>query len=166
VPALNPRFGAAALIALAAVTGLSGCSDKSSHAATTPTSAPPSVTVMMDRLTHSISSGVNCSSHTPETTTTPTESGDLTTRIDAHDDSASVQLALSDETPPSVDSFGLTLKSGSTQYEVPYQPTQNATQVQATKNGKSYTVTGSADALTPGQSGTRKVTFGIHVTCP
>jgi hypothetical protein len=148
------------------VAGLSGCSDKHTQVAATSGPPTPSVTVMMDRLTHSITTGVTCTSSSPETTTTPTESGDLTTHINAHDDSASVQLALSDETPPSVDSFGLSLKVGSTQYQVPYQPTLNATQVQATKKGKSYTVTGSAEAVTPGQSAKRQVTFGIHVTCP
>jgi hypothetical protein len=151
--------------AIALVAGLSGCSGKTSQPAAAATS-PASVTVMMDRHTHSITTGITCTSSTPETTTSPTESGDLTTHIVAKDDSASVQLALSDETPPTVDSFGVSLKIGSTLYQIPYQPTVSATQAQATKNGKSYTVTGSGEAVTPGESSTRQVTFGIHVTCP
>lgn len=37
---------------------------------------------------------------------------------------------------------------------------------QATKDGKGYTITGTGQATTPGQSGVRDVRFGIHVTCP
>lgn len=160
------KFSTVGVVALLTVAGVSACSGKSTQAAATPSAAVASATVMMDRLSHSITSGVTCASSAAQATTTPTESGDLTTHIDAHDDSASVQLALSDETPPSVDAFGVSLKVGSTVYQMPYQTTQSATQVRATKDGKSYTVTGSGDAVTPGQSGTRQVTFGIHVTCP
>jgi hypothetical protein len=135
-------------------------------AAPSPSPASSSTTVMLDQHTHAITTGVNCTSSAAQTTATPTESGDLTTRINAHDDAASVSLALSDETPPSVDGFAISLKVGTTEYQLPYQATQSATQVQATKQGKSYTVTGSGQAVTPGQSGTRQVTFGIHVTCP
>jgi len=93
------------------------------------------------------------------------EFGDLTTRIGARDDSASFSLALSDETPPSVDGFAISLKVGTGQYQMPYQPPQSATQVQATKKDSSYTVTGSGQATVPGQTGMRQVAFGIHVTC-
>lgn len=160
------KFGTAGLVALVSVAGLPGCSGKSSQAAAPSGPVAAGVTVMMDRLSHSITKGVTCTNSAPQTTTTPTESGDLTTHIEAHDDSASVQLALSDEIPPSVDAFGLSLKSGPTVYQLPYQATQSATQVRATKDGKSYTVTGSGEAVTPGRSGTRQVTFGIHVNCP
>jgi hypothetical protein len=121
---------------------------------------------MLDGNKHTMITGVDCNSSAAQPSATPAESGDLTTRISAHDDSASVSLAISDESPPSVDGFGLSLKVGTGQYQVPYQAVQSATQVQATKDGKSYTVTGTAQATTPGQSGTRQVTFGIHVTCP
>jgi hypothetical protein len=83
-----------------------------------------------------------------------------------HDDSASVSLAVSDEQPPAVDGFAISLKLDTGQYQLPYQGTKSPTQAQATKDGNSYTVTGTGQATTPGQSGLRDVTFGIHVTCP
>ena len=148
--------------------GLSGCSGKSGQSAATSTSKPTytSTTVMIDGNKHTIIAGVDCSSSAAQPDANPAESGDLTTRINVHDKSASVSLALSDETPPSVDGFAVSLTVGNGQYELPYQAPQSATQVQATKNGRSYTVTGTGEATTPGQSGTRQVTFGIHVTCP
>jgi Mycobacterium 19 kDa lipoprotein antigen len=83
-----------------------------------------------------------------------------------HDDAASISLALSDEKPPSVDGFAISLKVDEGQYQLPYQSVQTPTQVQASKEGKSYTVTGAGQGSAPGQSSTRQVTFGIHVTCP
>ena len=121
---------------------------------------------MLDQHTHTIYSRVDCNTSAAKPSATPAESGDLTTRITAHDDSASVSLALSDEIPPSVDGFAITLKVGNEQYQLPYQSVQTPTQVQAAKEGKSYTVTGAGQGSAPGQTGTRQVTFGIHVTCP
>ena len=66
----------------------------------------------------------------------------------------------------SVDGFAISLKVDNGQYQLPYQSVQSPTQVQANKEGKSYTVTGAGQGTSPGQSGTRQVTFGIHVTCP
>lgn len=109
---------------------------------------------------------VDCTKSPAQPSATPPESGDLTTRINVHDDSASVSLAVSDETPPSIDGFGLSLKVESGEYQVPYQAPQSATQVQATKNGKSYTVTGSGQGVSPNTGDVHQVTFGIHVTCP
>lgn len=121
---------------------------------------------MIDGDRHTIIAGVNCTSSAAQPDATPPESGDLTTHITARDDSSSVTLALSDEKPPSVDSFAISLKVGNSEYQIPYQAPQSANQVQASKEGKSYTVTGTGQATTPGQSGTRQVTFGVHVTCP
>jgi hypothetical protein len=73
---------------------------------------------------------------------------------------------VSDERPPNVDGFSISLKLGNGEYQLPYQPTQSANQVLVTKEGKSYTITGSGQGTTPGQSGMRQVTFGIHLTCP
>jgi len=109
---------------------------------------------------------VDCTSSAALPSATPAESGDLTTRISVQDDSASVSLALSDEKPPSVDGFGLSLKTESGQYQVPFQAPQSATQVQAAKDGKSYTVTGTGQGVSPNQGDVHQVTFGIHVTCP
>lgn len=121
---------------------------------------------MLDQRTHTIYSRVDCTSSAAKPSATPAESGDLTTRITVYDDSASVSLALSDEIPPSVDGFAISLKADIGQYQLPYQSPQTPTQVQAAKEGKSYTVTGAGQGSAPGQTGTRQVTFGIHVTCP
>jgi hypothetical protein len=149
-------------------TGLSACSSKSSQPSSAPSSGPAlsSSTLMVDGNKHTMIAGVECNSSAAQSSATPAESGDLTTRINVHDDSASVSLALSDEKPPSVDGLGFSLKVGNGQYQVPFQGVGSATQVQATKDDKSYTVTGTVQATTPGQGGTRQVTFGIHVTCP
>jgi hypothetical protein len=159
--------GAGGLGVLLLMAGLSACSTKHGGPASPTSSSPASATtVMLDQQTHTIYSGVDCNSSAAKPSATPAESGDLTTRITAHDDSASVSLALSDEIPPSVDGFAISLKVGSDQYQLPYQATQSPTQVQAAKEGKSYTVTGAGQGTIPGKSGTRQVTFGIHVTCP
>lgn len=157
---------AAGVVVLAA--GLSGCSSKGSQPTSAPSSTPTyvSTTVMIDGNKHTIIAGVDCKSSAAQPNANPPESGDLTTRINVHDDSASVSLTVSDETPPSVDAFAISLKVGNGQYQLPYQASNSPTQVQATKDGKSYTVTGTGQATTPGQSGTRQATFGVHVTCP
>ncbi|WP_055399969.1 MULTISPECIES: lipoprotein LpqH [unclassified Mycobacterium] len=162
----NPYALAAAGIALAA--GISGCSGKGSQPAAAPSSSPVSVTttVMIDGNKHTMTAGVECTSAAAQPNASPPESGDLTTRISVRDDTASVSLALSDEKPPMVDGFAISLTLANGQYQLPYQAARSATQVQATKEGKSYTVTGTGEATTPGQSATRPVTFGVHVTCP
>ncbi len=147
---------------------LSACSSKSGQPSSAPSSSPASVatTVMIEGNKHTLIAGVDCTSSAAQPSATPPESGNLTTRISVHDDSASVSLALSDEKPPSVDGFAISLKVKNGQYQLPYQATNSPTQAQATKQGKSYTVTGTGQATTPGHSGTRQVTFGVHVTCP
>lgn len=80
-------------------------------------------------------------------------------------------LSLSDSTPPDVNGFGISLKIGSVDYQMPYQPVQSPTQVEATRQGKSYTLTGTGHAVIrhaviPGQTGMRELPFGVHVTCP
>jgi Mycobacterium 19 kDa lipoprotein antigen len=145
---------------------LSACSSKKGQSAPTSTPAAPSTTVMMDGNKHTMIAGVECKSTAAQPSATPSESGDLTTRIAVHDDSASITLAISDEKPPSIDSFAISLKTGSGQYQLPYQAPESATQVQATKDGTSYTVTGSGQGTSPNQGDVHQVTFGIHVTCP
>ena len=156
----------AAVVTLTA--GLSGCSSNGSRPAATSSSNPVafSTTVMIDGNKHTMIAGVDCINSAAQPSASPPESGDLTTRINVHDDSASVSLAVSDEKPPTVDGFAISLKIGNDQYQLPYQATKSPTQVQATKDGKSYTVTGTGQATTPGESVMRQVTFGVHVTCP
>ncbi|MDM4142565.1 MULTISPECIES: lipoprotein LpqH [Mycobacterium] len=159
------RAGAAlGLVALGAA--VPACS--STHPAAAPSSGPrlASTTVMIDGNKHTMIAAVDCTRSAAQPSASPPESGDLTTRISVHDDSASVSLAVSDEQPPTVDGFAISLKLDNGQYQLPYQGTKSPNQVQATKDAKSYTVTGTGQATTPGQSGLRDVTFGIHVTCP
>lgn len=158
----------AALGALALGVSLPACSGKESHLASPPSSTPAltSTTVMIDGNKHTLIAAVDCTSSAAQPNASPPESGDLTTRISVHDDAASVSLAVSDERPPAVDGFAISLKLPNGQYQLPYQGTNSPTQVQATKDGKGYTITGTGQATTPGQSGVRDVRFGIHVTCP
>jgi hypothetical protein len=160
-------LGAAGLGVVLSGTSLSACSTMTSQSASPPSSTPASAnaTVMVDQYTHSFATGVGCTNSAAKPSAKPMEFGDLTTRIGAHDDSASFSLALSDETPPTVDGFAISLKVGTGQYQMPYQPPQSSTQVQATKKGSSYTVTGSGQATTPGRAGMHQVAFGIRVTC-
>jgi hypothetical protein len=161
-------LAAAGLGVIALGATLPACSSKGGQpsSATSSSAAPSSTTVMVGGNKHTIMTKVDCTSTAAQPSATPAESGDLTTRISVHDDSASVSLALSDEKPPSVDGFSLSLKAGSGEYQLPYQAPQSATQVQATKDGKSYTVTGTGQGVSPNQGDVHQVTFGIHVTCP
>jgi len=156
------------VLAVVLVAGLSACSSKGAQPSSAPSSTPAvsSTTIMMDGNKHTMIVGVDCKSTAAQPSATPSESGDLTTHITVHDDSASISLALSDEKPPSVDGFSISLKTGSGQYQVPYQAPETANQVQATKDGKSYTVTGTGQGSSPNQGDVHQVTFGIHVTCP
>jgi hypothetical protein len=161
-------LAAATLGVIASGAALPACSSKGGQpsSATSSSPAPSSTTVMVGGNKHTIMTKVDCSATAAQPSATPAESGDLTTRITVHDDSASVSLAISDEKPPSVDGFSLSLKAGSGEYQLPYQAPQSATQVQATKDGKSYTVTGTGQGVSPNQGDVHQVTFGIHVTCP
>lgn len=148
---------------------LPACSNGGGRPAVAPgTSTVPvsPTTVMVGDTTHTMMSPVNCTTTAAKRDATPPEAGDLTIRIAVHDDASSVRLTLSDLKPPTVDGFAISLKVGDGRYQFPYQAPQSPIQVQATKDGKSYTVTGTGEATTPDQSGTRQVTFGIHVTCP
>lgn len=167
----NDRRAVLATAALAVVAlgpSVSACSSKGGAPGAPSSSTPAAVssTVMIDGNKHTMIAAVDCTSSAAQPNATPPESGDLTTRISVHDDSASVSLALSDEQPPTVDGFGISLKLDNGQFQLPYQGTKSPTQVQATKDGKSYTVTGTGEGTAPGQNGMRQVTFGVHVTCP
>ncbi len=160
----NRRLVGAAAMLLVSSAWLPACSSKGAQPAATSSSAvPPTTTVMMDGNKHTMTAGVEC---TNSASVPPAESGDLTTHISVHDDSASIALSMSDEKPPSVDGFSIALKTGSGQYQLPWQAPQSATQVQATKDGKSYTITGTGQGASPNQGDVHQVTFGIHVTCP
>jgi hypothetical protein len=161
-------LAAAGLGAVLVGASLSACSGKSGQPTSAPssTAAPPSTTVMVDGTKHTMTTAVECNNSAAQPSATPAESGDLTTRITVHDDAASISLALSDEKPPSVDGFAISLRTDAGQYQLPYQAPQSATQVQATKDGKSYTVTGTGQGVSPNQGDVHQVTFGIHVSCP
>lgn len=169
-PDTRRRIGrcGAGLGVLVLAAGLSACSRDGGKPASAASSspAPSNTTVMLDQHSHTITSKVACTSSASAPHATPPESGDLTTRITVHDDAASLSFALSDEKPPSVDGFSISLKVGNGQYQLPYQPTQSVNQVIVAKDGKSYTITGNGQGTMPGQNGMRQITFGIHVTCP
>ncbi|WAJ43216.1 lipoprotein LpqH [Mycobacterium sp. Aquia_216] len=162
---IGPRVAGFGVVVL--VAGASACSGNGGKPASPASSgpAPSSTTVMLDQHSHTITAKVDCVSSAAAPHATPPESGDLTTRINVHDDAASVSFALSDEKPPSVDGFAISLKVGDGQYQLPYQPTQSANQVLVTKEGNKYTITGSGQGTMPGQTGMRQITFGIHLTC-
>ncbi|ORV89324.1 hypothetical protein AWC11_14055 [Mycobacterium interjectum] len=160
----NRRLVRAAATLLVVAAGLPACSSKGGQPSAASSSAvPPTTTVMMDGNKHTMTAAVEC---TNSAAVPPAESGDLTTHISVRDDAASVTLSLSDEKPPSVDGFSISLKTGSGQYQLPWQAPQSATQVQATKDGKSYTITGTGQGASPNQGDVHQVTFGIHISCP
>jgi hypothetical protein len=161
-------LGAFALGVVVLGAAVPACSSKTgvpSSSASSSTAAAAAVTVMVEGHSHAISGGIQCRTAPAETNATPPESGTQTTRIEAHDESASVTLSISDLTPPDVNSFAISLKAGGTNYQMPYQPVQSATQVQASRDGKKYTVTGTGQGET-GPNTMRQLPFGIHVTCP
>ncbi|OBG41552.1 lipoprotein LpqH [Mycobacterium sp. E3198] len=160
----NRRLVRAAAVLVVSAACLPACSSKGSQPSATSTSAvPPTTTVMMDGNKHTMTASVEC---TNSASVPPAESGDLTTHISVRDDAASITLSMSDLVPPSVDGFAISLKTEAGQYQLPWQAPQSVTQVQATKDGKSYTITGTGQGASPNQGDVHQVTFGIHVTCP
>lgn len=147
---------------------LAACSSNGSPSASSPSSsaAASGATVMVEGHSHMISGGVECKTTPAQTNATPAESGTQTTRITAKDSLASVSLSVSDLTPPDVNGFAISLISEGTRYQMPYQPVESATQVEASRQGKKYTVTGTGQAETTGQNTMRQLPFGIHITCP
>ncbi|QUR68096.1 lipoprotein LpqH [Mycobacterium spongiae] len=169
----NPRhgertaIGVAVLGVLVLAAATPACSRQAEPAATeSPSEAPVSATIMMDGHTHTISGAVECRTRRAQPTATPVEYGNQTTEVSAQDDSASLSFSFSDATPPDVNGFAVSLKVDGGSYEMPYQPVRSPTQLEASRQGKSYTVTGTGQALAPGQSVARELPFGVHVTCP
>jgi hypothetical protein len=171
----TPR-GAAVLAVVVLVASLSACSKKSDEPTSHPgsSSGPASTTdglsqvasadVMVDGHTHTISGAIDCSTSASNPSATPTQAGTETTSISAQDDSAWINLSLSNATPPSVDGFSLSLTVENGEYSIPFQKPQKP--VEATKQGKSYAVKGTGSGWsTPGRVG-RALPFEIHVTCP
>jgi Mycobacterium 19 kDa lipoprotein antigen len=156
-------LGAAAL--LLAGTVAAACSSKDGAPASAPssTTVATNTTVLVDGHGHTISGKVDCSTSPRQTSATPPESGNKTTRISAQDDSAYVSLSMSDADPPGVNGFSISLTAANANYQLPYQSVQSPEQV--TKAGKNYTVTGVGKALAPGQGGMRDLQFEVDVTC-
>ncbi|MGB9304821.1 MAG: lipoprotein LpqH [Mycobacterium sp.] len=158
-------LGAAALLLVGTIAA--ACSTKNGEPASAPSSTPvaTNTTVMVDGHSHTISGKVDCSTLPRQTSATPPESGNKTTRISAQDDSAYVSLSMSDANPPGVNGFSISLTAANANYQLPYQSVQSPEQVHATKAGKTYTVTGVGKALAPGQGGMRDLQFEVDVTC-
>lgn len=163
-PTRRTGLGVLALGLFALGTAVPACSTKDEPTTgPKPSSSHAEVTIMMDGHTHTISGAVECSTRRAQANATPTEYGNQTTHVSAKDDAASVTLSFSDATPPDVDSFAISLTAGHDSYQMPLQSPSG---VEAARQGKSYTVTGTGRASAPGHGETRDLTFGIHVTCP
>ncbi len=155
-------LGAHALVVVTLLAPLSACT-KNNAAQPNPTSA--SVTV--NGSTHKISGAVECTNSSANPHATPAETGSGTTRVSAHDDSGRFNLALSNDTPPRLDGFALSLTVDNGEYEMPYQSALSSNQITVTRQGNTYTVKGTGASVTrvpPGQSA--NPTFEIDVACP
>ncbi len=164
-PSPSPQLvvlGAHALVVVTLLVPLSACG-KNNAAPPGPTSA--SVTV--DGHTHNISGAVECTNSSANPRATPPETGSGTTRISAHDDSAGFNLALSNDSPPRLDGFALSLTVDNGEYEMPYQSALSSNQITVTRQGNTYLVKGTGASVTrvpPGRS--TNPTFEIDVACP
>jgi hypothetical protein len=162
---LSSVLGTAAIVVVGMIAP--ACSSKNGEPASAATSTPvvTNTTVMVDGHSHTISGKVDCSTSPIQPSATPPESGNKTTRVSAHDDTATVSLSMSDANPPGVNGFSISLNAATANYQLPYQSVQSPDQVHATKDGKSYAVTGVGKALAPGQGGMRDLQFEVNVTC-
>ena len=158
------RLPVLAVALLAAM--VSGCSTKSAEQTSqqgpgsVSTTTTAGTTLMVDGHTHTISGPVTCKPSEANPTGTPPH-GD--TEISAGDGTASFVLSwLSGATPPLL---GMTfvLKVDNGEYTTPWVPNPTA---EATQEGKSYAVKGTAAVTPPGQSAVKNVPFEIHATCP
>ncbi|QNI07613.1 lipoprotein LpqH [Mycobacterium kubicae] len=148
-----------ALSAAALVLGLSACSG---HAVSKPAAAD----ITIEGHKHTITSGIECETESANPNATPPQSGSRTTHITASDGAAEELLSLSDTTPLGVNGFSVTVTVDADVYRIPYQPLESSSKVQATKAGKSYTVTGSGKGSEPNVTGMRDLHFEVRVTCP
>jgi hypothetical protein len=84
--------------------------------------------------------------------------------ISAGDDTASFSMSwLSDSTSP-LSALTLRFKLDNGDYTMPYYP--HPPHVEATVQGKRYTVKGTPPVVAPGESETKSLPVEIHVTCP
>jgi Mycobacterium 19 kDa lipoprotein antigen len=169
-------LGASALSVIVLAAMLVACSNKSG----TPTSGPTpgsastsattgstpgggaaSAEMTVDGHTHRFSGPVNCTTQEGNPSGTPPR-GNM--EISASDDAASFDLSWSDTTPY-LATMSLHLKVDNGEYSMPVYP--HPPEVEATKQGKSYTVKGTPPVEAPGnQSAMKALPVEIHVTCP
>jgi lipoprotein LpqH len=138
------------------VAGLTGCSNNKSNTSSTNTSSSPSAApekVVIDGQAQNITGSVTC---TPAGNNINIGIGDPTNGVGA---------VVSNANPPAVQSVGLGNVNGVTLGYAAAAPNQG--NVQATKNGNSYTIKGTATGVNmanPQQPVTKP--FEMDVTCP
>jgi Mycobacterium 19 kDa lipoprotein antigen len=137
-----------------------GSASTSATTGTTPGEGAASADMTVDGHTHRFSGPVNCTTQEANPSGTPPR-GYM--EISASDDAAYFNLSWSD-TAPNVVTLSLSLKVDNGEYGMPSTPHPD---VEATKQGKSYTVNGTPGVTGPGnQSAGKDLPVEIHVTCP
>lgn len=152
------------LWAIVPVALLMACSNKGATPTSQPASRTPSAAsadLTVDGHAHKFSGGVACTSQSANPSGTP-PSGDL--GISASDDTASFSISWLSNAKSPVTILSLTFKTDSGEYSMPAYP--NPPNVQATVQGKSYTVKGTPPVQPPGETAMRDLPVEIHVTCP
>ena len=125
----------------------------------TPSGGSPA-SLMVNGHTHTFSGPVDCSATSANPKATPPQ-GER--EVTASDDVASFDIRWANATPSLV-ALSLTFKVDDGEYSMPYYP--NPPHVEATKEGKNYTVKGTPPVLAPGDSATSNLQVEIHATCP
>jgi hypothetical protein len=160
------------VVAVSAAT-LTGCSTNSAgptspparsstSAATTPAGGTGSAELTVDGHTHRISGPVNCTAQEANPSGTP-PLGNLA--ISASDETASFALSWLSNAKSPLMALTLSYKVDNGDYSMPYVP--QPPNVEATVQGKSYTVKGTPPILAPGESTlTKDLPVEIHATCP
>jgi Mycobacterium 19 kDa lipoprotein antigen len=173
----SPRQPRAALWLILLAAALVGCSGKSTEPPSQPsrssasatTTAPTSPTGSNARAqltvkghTHVITGSVNCTAQEADPTGTPPR-GNLA--ITASDETASVAMSWLSNAASPLTALTFSYKIDGGDYLMPYYP--QPPNVEATAQGSSYSVKGTAPVLPPGESmRTQNLPIEIHVTCP
>ncbi len=155
---------AALLAVIVPLTLLAACSGKGATRTSQPAPADPaaaSADLTVDGHAHTFSGGVTCTSQSADPSATPPR-GNLV--ISASDDTASFSISWLSNARSPVALLSLTFTTGGGEYSTPAYP--NPPNVQATAQGKSYTVKGTPPVQPPGENAMRDLAIQIHVNCP
>lgn len=139
-------------IAAVVVAGSAGCSSKKSNTSPSSSSAaPPAQQVLVDGQNQNVSGNVTC---TPANGNINISIGDPTNGVGA---------VVTDANPPAVHSVGLGTPNGVT---LGYADAANQGSAQATKNGNSYKITGTATGVDTNTQQQVSKPFEMDFTCP